>query len=143
MASWNPHTQTFDHDGCKKCGESFSGRKNRQFCSKACKVVFNNERAAERRLSDQRHTTSLVRNIRILEKVVLEQGNGIATVPRYYLNELGFDSKAPMNRVSIKGETWFAVGDYIYMVHKDNTVEILHKDWRNEHDNYRRQFQAG
>ena len=73
---------------CQECGEEFSGRIDKKFCSDMCRNAFNN------RLNSD--STNLVRNINnILRKNrrILEELNpeGKARVNRKKLLEKGFD----------------------------------------------------
>lgn len=129
MIIWNAALRGFEHPNCKQCGEPFIGRKNRQFCSDGCKIIYNNDLASKRRGEEKNYVGPMLNNIRILESVMRERGliGRVAMVSETDLQKKGFDSAAPFTRASINGELWLLAGPYRIMRHGDGMVEILLK----------------
>ncbi len=127
---WSPKLKGFEKT-CPVYQDVFIGRKNRVFCSDPCKARHNNDLAAERRIEEKRHTSAMLNNINIFERLFREDEFGlILNMSVQELIELGFDSKAPTNRITIDGEPWMAVGDFIYKLDDKGDVEVLRKDFR-------------
>lgn len=126
MNIWSTDHGGYYHPACKQCGESFTGRKNRQFCTAMYKNAFNNERAAERKAKDQVYVGPILQNIRILGSVFRENGDGVSrvVVTEDYLKLLGFDSSGTFKRTSVEEMLWHETGPYRFRNRKDGSVEI-------------------
>lgn len=120
---WSSEYGTFIHT-CPVCTSEFFGRKNKVYCSAGCKARHNNDLAAVRRTSEKSLTASIVRNERILRRMIQEGELGIGITDEEELLRRGFDPNAPAQRVSINGESWFVCGQYAYQ-HNDEEVEIM------------------
>lgn len=126
---WSPKLKGFEKT-CPVCQDAFIGRKNRVFCSALCKARHNNDLAAERRIEEKRHASAMLNNIKIFERLFREDEVGlILNTSAQKLLELGFDSKAPTNRVTLHGEPWLAVGDFLYRLEDTGEVEVLRKNY--------------
>lgn len=125
MEDWLPHHRGF-HKECPKCEGTFIGRKNKIYCSDACKNLVNNELAAEKRLKERDLVGAIIKNERILESVMFECEIGQElTVPVWELTEKGFDSTAPMKRSNREGQLWFVIGSYRFYKQSNDYVRIL------------------
>jgi predicted nucleic acid-binding Zn ribbon protein len=69
---------------CKKCRTTFSGRKNKQFCSKECKSDFNNDKSRKRNAHFNDTMKEIKRNRDILKKIYDVFGTN--TLPLIILN---------------------------------------------------------
>jgi len=111
--TWIPHLGKFE-SACKQCGSIFNGRKNRLYCSDACKARFNNDLAGTKKLAERKITSGYLTNLEILMELMKGSENEILAHSMSYLNSLGFDISAPFNRIILEGDVWFKVSDYAF-----------------------------
>lgn len=96
---------------CLECGESISGRKDKKFCSLACKNDYNNKKNLA--LSRYRHgiMSQISKNYKLLETLVSEQ---ITTIPISELETQGFDANCITGCSLGKAHTEYHCFDIIY-----------------------------
>ena len=128
---WDPIVRAYWKE-CPACGNSFHGRKNKVYCHESCKAKFNNDLAAERKVKVERHLGTARNNIRILERVMDQADFEVHTIHMSELERMGFDSTAPVTRITMNGEAWIGIGDFMYMKHEDGQIEIMRKNWKDE-----------
>ncbi|MEX2428211.1 MAG: hypothetical protein WD577_08205 [Bacteroidales bacterium] len=133
IESERPHPNGYKHT-CLNCGKIFYGRKNRQYCSNACKIFLNNKKASERRdrISKQINTYSknediLHRNYRIWD----------TEIDIDYIRIMGFDFRGPykVTKDEYDGAVWYQVGHYIYNTTRKKGKMIIRKLEETQHDN--------
>jgi hypothetical protein len=73
---------------CQECGGKITGRRDKKFCSEACRVAFHNRARSASSNYVRTVTHSLLRNRRILEDL---NPNGKARIHRDKLQALGFN----------------------------------------------------
>ncbi|MCR4860517.1 MAG: hypothetical protein K5910_07630 [Bacteroidales bacterium] len=73
---------------CLECGKTFFGRKDKQFCSIACKNRYHNRKLKERRRYRMKILSALSRNYEILESLLREDRT---SAPLSELEKAGFD----------------------------------------------------
>lgn len=111
MNDWIPHHRGFQKE-CPVCDALFIGRKNKIYCSDICKARYHNDLLAQRRSEENRHTSSLLKNIQILQEAMMYTTENVITVPMNTLKSKGFDSKAPTKRAVKDDQNWRIYGDY-------------------------------
>jgi hypothetical protein len=99
---------------CLKCGIEFFGRMNQLFCSKECKIKFNNDNAAKknRRVSEQMKMLKM--NAEILEELYSAHRIPFMTEKEELIRK-GFIMNCPTIRLKAdNGTEWHLIGDYIF-----------------------------
>jgi hypothetical protein len=123
---WKPDINAFIHI-CPVCHYEHHGRKNKVYCSPACKARFNNDLASERRQRHLAASAGLIRNVEILAEAMSFHRDEIAVVPMQALLIKGFDPYAPMARVGIEGEVWLRNGDFAFQVFEEQKQVRIRK----------------
>lgn len=124
MNDWLPHHGGFQKE-CPVCDGRFIGRKNKIYCSDACKARYHNDLHAQRRLEQARHTSSLMRNIEILKEALSYTTKETITIPMQTLLAKGFDSTAPAIRAMNGDVLNLIYGDFVVQVNEeDETVDV-------------------
>lgn len=80
--------EQFKQGICLECGASFSGRKDKKFCSLSCKNNYNNRRYHDRKRYRENVLAQLSRNYDILEGLLSDNQAGASLEE---LSGLGFD----------------------------------------------------
>jgi predicted nucleic acid-binding Zn ribbon protein len=92
---------------CKKCKTTFSGRKNKQFCSKECKVDYNNEKSRKRNAHFNDTMTEIKRNREIIKKMYDIFGDSVLPMQILNATKLNFGG---ITGIKPNGQTLF--GEY-------------------------------
>jgi hypothetical protein len=110
---------------CLECHKEFVGRRNRIYCSKACKVTANNLKAAERRYGVSEQVRTLEKNSQILKEIYQEKG-GPVNVSSDQLLKLGFFENGPNIRLLDANQIeWCQIGFYIFNINSTNGVVTI------------------
>lgn len=111
---------------CPVCGETFSGRLNKVYCRTACRTLYNNDLARERRLEEKRIAGGLLRNHQILKTLLDEAGQDRITMDTGALGALGFDRNAPSGRAVVQDRPCYLFDGIAISVNEaNNRVTIL------------------
>lgn len=114
---------------CPKCGKDFTGRRNRIYCSMACKVMSNNDKAAEMnfRVIDQIRMLKI--NALILEELYSIEGIPLLVEKEMLINK-GFIMDCPTIRLKVKNEVeWHMIGRFIIRpVSEGSEIQIMTRD---------------
>lgn len=115
LSDWRPAERGFLKT-CPVCEDEFIGRKNKIFCTMACKNRYHNDANAEQRAHERGISGILIKNERVLGKLMRDHHTGGAKqVTIETMNLLGFNQKGPYTTVySEDGLRWFQVGIYAY-----------------------------
>lgn len=128
LSNWRPAQRGFLKT-CPVCEDEFIGRKNKHFCSLACKNRHHNDRNAEARLEERAISRSLISNVRVLNKLFeVHPDVKSLRVGLTRMKELGFDFEGPVTEIASKGKSWFKVGkDHAYRVDSEQQKVIISK----------------
>ena len=112
------------------CRETFFGRKNRKYCSSACKNRVNNDLQANRFDTITQELKEFKNNAMILEKHFNDQI--IPTkVSREHLLQSGFVSGgiSKVFRIEKYNGYWYGYGDFAIQPTQDDHILIMKKPW--------------
>ena len=99
---------------CRYCGEIVSGRADKKFCDDTCRTAFNNGNAVSRDNLVRTVNYKLMKNRRLLQDLVPEEGKIKVTYQR--LQNAGFDFKYHTHTYTTqKGATYVFCYDYGYL----------------------------
>ena len=116
---WMPHSRGFLKT-CPVCKNEFVGRKNKVFCTTACKNRHHNDANAELRAEEKEISGMLVRNERVFKKRFQESDQKTLNIPIEVLENNGFDMTGPTTEIQDKsGTTWYKLVNYAYKVNLD------------------------
>jgi hypothetical protein len=118
---WKPDINAFIHI-CPVCHYEHHGRKNKLYCSLACKARHNNDLASERRERHLAVSAAHIRNGEILAEAMSFHRDAIPVVPMQSLLNKGFDPQAPTTRGKMEDGIWHLYGDFAIQV-----VEVLNQ----------------
>lgn len=126
--TWLPHRRGFQKI-CPVCHEDFIGRKNKVFCTSACKNRHHNDANAEQRAHEREISGVLIKNERILRELMRDHVTEEAKqVSRETLDLIGFDQKGPFIATqSGDGTRWFKVGAFVYRCLPDNKTYLVQR----------------
>jgi len=101
---------------CLECRNEFFGRRNRIYCSTACKISANNLKAAERRSGVSEQVSMLERNSQILKELYLEK-QGPVTISSEQILGRGFFENGPNIRLlDAHQNEWCQIGFYVFNI---------------------------
>lgn len=110
---------------CLECQKEFVGRRNRIYCSTACKISSNNLKAAERRVGVSEQTRMLERNSQILKEIYQEK-RGPVNVSSEQILRLGFFENGPNIRLLDANRIeWSQIGFYVFNVNSTTGVVTI------------------
>lgn len=113
---------------CPNCQTPFVGRKNRVYCSHACKIEVNNNRELELRHTTKLHYTQMETNLRIIYQYMKDKPMQRVSVLKEKLIEAGFKTNGPfLLHIDDEGKTCFEVGNYL-LKDMPNSYIISHKE---------------
>ncbi|WP_396179716.1 hypothetical protein [Flavobacterium sp.] len=111
---------------CIECGEKFSGREDKKFCSDGCRNAYNNKINKDSTNFMRNINNKLRKNYRILSELNLE---GKTKVSRTKLMGKGFDFEFFTNILHTKtGNTYYFLYDQGYMALENDYYIIVRKD---------------
>lgn len=110
---------------CIECGESFSGRSDKKFCSDGCRNIHNNKK--------NRDLTNLMRNInnrlRKNYRILCELNQGKTKTSRNKLLAKGFDFSYITQHIVYKnGSEYFFLYDQGYRFLEEDLILIVKRD---------------
>jgi hypothetical protein len=112
---------------CLECGEEFSGRSDKRFCSDACRNAYNNKLNSDTTNYMRNVNNILRKNRRILESKFTGDKN---KVQRDLLIKEGFDFNYFTNTYTTqKGATYFYCYEMGYLPLENNFVLIVKKEF--------------
>lgn len=111
---------------CIECGDNFSGREDKKFCSDGCRNVYNNKINKDSTNYMRNINNKLRKNYRILEELNVE---GKTKVSRTKLISKGFDFDFFTNILNTKtGNTYYFLYNQGYMVVENDFYVLVKKD---------------
>lgn len=105
---------------CKYCGDTFTGRVDKQFCIDACRNAYHNDRHAQRADKFRPLLNQIKSNYRLLQ--LLEQDSGKVTVDD--LSRLGFKFEVMTHQTDQPEGRAVCCFDYAYRL-RGQWVEIF------------------
>ena len=119
LGVWLPQKRGFLKT-CRVCNDEFIGRKNKTFCTLACKNRHHNDANAELRTEEREISKLLVRNERLLKQRFQEADQKRLNIPLEILEKNGFDITGPTTEIKDSaGTTWYKLVNYAYKVDLD------------------------
>jgi len=111
---------------CLECGENFSGREDKKFCSDGCRNAYNNKINKDSTNYMRNINNKLRKNYRILSELNLD---GKTKVSRVKLIAKGFDFEFFTNIYQTKtGNTYYFLYDQGYMALENEYFILVRKD---------------
>ena len=111
---------------CIECGEKFSGREDKKFCSDGCRNAFNNKINKDSTNYMRNINNKLRKNYRILSELNVE---GKTKTSRTKLMSKGFDFEFFTNILNTKtGNTYYFLYDQGYMALENEYFILVKKD---------------
>jgi hypothetical protein len=128
LSNWRPAQRGF-LKSCPVCTDEFIGRKNKRFCSTACKNRHHNDANAEQRARERDISGILVKNERILRELMKNHITEDAKQVTIETMELiGFNQKGPYTTIQPKdGTRWFKVGLFAYRYLPDKKSYLIQR----------------
>ena len=115
--------QTMEKRACPECGESFTGRIDKKFCSDMCRNSFNNKNNSESNNFVRNINNALRRNRKILEKALVGEK---VTLPRQKLVDRGFNFNLHTSHVRTRNnDTYVFCYEYGYLPIENDFVLIV------------------
>jgi endogenous inhibitor of DNA gyrase (YacG/DUF329 family) len=104
-------------DVCPNCFKTFSGRKNKKFCSSRCKSLLNNSKASVKRERIAKDVNIYSSNESFLNDHYVDNQD-ITRISISLAKENGFDFTGPYMNVKeeFDGSRWYAIGNFEYQV---------------------------
>lgn len=111
---------------CIECGEKFSGREDKKFCSDGCRNAYNNKINKDSTNYMRNINNKLRKNYRILNELNVE---GKTKTSRTKLISKGFDFEFFTNILNTKtGNTYYFLYDQGYMALENEYYILVKKD---------------
>lgn len=111
---------------CIECGENFSGREDKKFCSDGCRNAFNNKINKDSTNYMRNINNKLRKNYRILSELNVE---GKTKTSRTKLIAKGFDFEFFTNILNTKtGNTYYFLYDQGYMALENEYYILVKKE---------------
>ena len=111
---------------CIECGENFSGREDKKFCSDGCRNAFNNKINKDSTNYMRNINNKLRKNYRILTELNVE---GKTKTTRTKLIGKGFDFEFFTNILNTKtGNTYYFLYDQGYMALENDYYILVKKE---------------
>ena len=111
---------------CIECGEKFSGREDKKFCSDGCRNAFNNKINKDSTNYMRNINNKLRKNYRILTELNVE---GKTKTTRTKLIGKGFDFEFFTNILNTKtGNTYYFLYDQGYMALENDYYILVKKE---------------
>lgn len=111
---------------CIECGEKFSGREDKKFCSDGCRNAYNNKINKDSTNYMRNINNKLRKNYRILSEC---NPDGKTKVSRVKLISKGFDFEFFTNILHTKtGNTYYFLYDQGYMAIENEYYILVKKD---------------
>ncbi|MDD3003659.1 hypothetical protein [Flavobacterium sp.] len=111
---------------CIECGDQFSGREDKKFCSDGCRNAYNNKINKDSTNYMRNINNKLRKNYRILEELNVE---GKTKVSRAKLISKGFDFEFFTNILNTKtGNTYYFLYEQGYMPLDNDFFILVKKD---------------
>lgn len=111
---------------CIECGEKFSGREDKKFCSDGCRNAFNNKINKDSTNYMRNINNKLRKNYRILSELNVE---GKTKTSRTKLIAKGFDFEFFTNILNTKtGNTYYFLYDQGYMALENEYYILVKKE---------------
>ena len=111
---------------CIECGENFSGREDKKFCSDGCRNAFNNKINKDSTNYMRNINNKLRKNYRILSELNVE---GKTKTSRTKLIAKGFDFEFFTNILNTKtGNTYYFLYDQGYMPLENEYYILVKKE---------------
>ncbi|MCF8278265.1 MAG: hypothetical protein K9J17_16170 [Flavobacteriales bacterium] len=128
LSHWRPAQRGFSKI-CPVDGAEFIGRKNKVFCSIACKNRHHNDANAELRAHERELSSILIKNERVLRELMRDHATeGAKQVTSEMLDLIGFDQKGPFIAIqSGDGTRWFQVGAFVYRYLPDKQTYLVQR----------------
>lgn len=112
---------------CHYCGEPVSGRADKKFCDDTCRTAFNNGNAVSRDHLVRSVNYKLMKNRRVLQDMVPEEGKIKVSFQR--LQNAGFDFKYHTHTYTTqKGATYVFCYDYGYLPLESNFFMLVKRN---------------
>lgn len=99
LSNWRPDQRGFLKT-CPVCADDFIGRKNKRYCTTACKNRHHNDRNVETREQERAISYTLLSNDRILKRLFTDVPEGkTLRVSLKRMKSLGFDVDGPVTEI--------------------------------------------
>ena len=99
---------------CLQCGDHFAGRADKKFCDDNCRTAYNNGNSCSRDSIVRSVNYKLMKNRRILQDMVPEEGK--IKVSKQRLSNAGFEFRYHTHTYTTqKGSTYLFCYDYGYL----------------------------
>jgi hypothetical protein len=128
LSDWRPAERGFLKT-CPVCDDEFIGRKNKVFCTSACKNRHHNDANAELRAHEREISGLLIKNERVLRELMRDHvTKGAKQVSRETLDLIGFDQKGPFIAIQSSDGTWWCkVGKFAYRCLVDKNAFLIQR----------------
>ena len=128
LSNWRPDQRGFLKT-CPVCADDFIGRKNKRYCTTACKNRYHNDRNAETREQERAISYTLLSNDRILKRLFTDVPEGkTLRVSLKRMKSLGFDVDGPVTEIEGNDKLWYKVGnEHAYRVDHEHQQVIISK----------------
>lgn len=128
LSNWRPAQRGFLKT-CPVCDDEFIGRKNKVFCTNACKNRHHNDANAEQRAHERDISGLLIKNERVLRELMKDHVTESAKhVSMETMEVIGFDQKGPYTTIqSGDGTIWFKVGSFAYRYLSDKKTYLIQR----------------
>ena len=124
LSNWAPTHRALAKN-CPVCRAEILGRRDKKFCSLACKNRHHNHKNAPVRSHERQLSEVIIRNERILKRLFDGTEMKELTIPISILDMLGFDLKGPsMQGEDSSGRLWLGIGDFAFR-HTDKEKRTL------------------
>ncbi len=111
---------------CLECGEEFSGRSDKKFCSDYCRNTFNNKVDTDTKNLIRNTNNRLKKNYKILIEL---NPSGKTKIPKQKLTDLGFNFNLFTSLYTTKtGNTYFYVYNQGYLPLEGGFFLLIKKD---------------
>ena len=128
LSNWRPDQRGFLKT-CPVCADDFIGRKNKRYCTTACKNRYHNDVNTEQRAHERHISGILIKNERVLRELMR---NHTTNAPKQVTIETmklkGFNLEGPYTKVYSENRMkWFKVGEFAYRLLPDKKVFMIEK----------------
>lgn len=111
---------------CLECGESFSGRSDKKFCSDQCRNAYNNKINKDSKNLIRNVNNRLRKNWRILEEL---NPNGKRKIAKQKLDAKGFDFGLFTSIYKTKaGKVYYFCYDQGYLLLEDDFYALVKRE---------------
>ncbi|MDA9262421.1 hypothetical protein N9P55_01490 [bacterium] len=124
---WIKETGKYYHI-CLECLETFTGRRNKEFCSTRCKSKHNNDIRREKDPEAKVRALSYRKTADVLHQC-FNHKEKITTLHLHQIIKKGFKLDSPYNRIKFNNQEgeWNQIGSYAYQLTDENQKIIIIK----------------